>query len=403
MKKQSLRLIIALIMVALMVALLLVLTGDDRKVSSNGIPSGQASGGGKETNTNVYKFAVIAPFTGSNAQYGQAYKRATELLVEQVNNAGGINGSEVVVDYYDDKNDATEAVTIAINLVNDPELLGCVGSQSSTPSMAIAPLFQKAQIPLISPNASHNDFTLEGDYIFRTTYLQSESSSETAQALYDHLHKEIPNLKVGIIYMNTDWGLGFYEYFTERLESLGGEVMIAETYVVNQTQDFTPLLTKIKNAGCNVLVIAPNYSEGAQMVKQARNLGMDMPIVGSSMLYKQEFLNIARNDAEGVYIVSMFYADNPSKAYQDMKKAFAEKYGENSLIDEYVVKSYDALNMLIQGAGVVGHSRAGIRDYVKALKNWPGTLSTITMDENGNPTGPMFTVKVENGKFIFLD
>jgi branched-chain amino acid transport system substrate-binding protein len=407
-KKVSLSRLIAMTLVILMIV---VLGGCNSSSPASSTPQNATPGSSttdKSTTPSApaaekpYKFAVIAPFTGSNAQYGQAYKRATDLLVELVNDAGGINGGKVEISYYDDKNDATECVTIATNLVSDPELLGVVGSQTSTPSMAIAPLFQKAGIPLVSPNASHDDFAAVGNFIFRATYLQSETASATAQAVYDQIKDEIPDIKVGMIYMNTDWGLGFYEHFQERINSLGGAVTTAETYIVNQTQDFTPLLTKIKNAGCNVLVLAPNYSEGAQIVKQAKALGIDVPMFGSTMLFKKEFLEIAGADAESMHIMTMFYADNPNESFQKLKKAYAEKYGADAVMDEYTVKAYDALNMLIEGAQDAGHDRDGIRNYISKLKDWPGTLATLTMDDEGNPSGPMFIVKVENGEFAFL-
>lgn len=352
--------------------------------------------------TEEYKFAMIAPLTGNNAQYGLAYKRAVELLVEQVNAEGGINGGKVTVEFYDDKNDATEAVTVANNVIGQKDILGCIGSQTSTPSMAIAPLFQEAGIPLVSPNASHVDFTTMGDYIFRTTYMTSVSSGAIADNTYDLLKDINGGIKAGIIYMQTDWGIGFNQYFTERLEELGGKVLVAEPYVVEQTSDFTPLLTKMKEAGCNVVVLGTNYSEGAQIIKQAKNLSMDVKFVGSSMLFKQEFLDLVGADGEGMYVMTMFNKENTSETFQNMKAAYIKKYGSDEDLDEYVVKAYDALKLLIEGAKSAGHDRAGIRNYIASVKDWEGATNTISMDADGNPTGPVFATIIKAGKFEFV-
>lgn len=378
---------------------------------SGGDTTSDASGsqGGSQTQTStasgddVYRFALIAPLTGNNAQYGLAYQRAVELLVEQVNAEGGINGGEVVVDIYDDKNDATEAVTIANSVAEQDDILGVVGSQTSTPSMAMAPLFQNAGIPLVSPNASHTDFAAIGDYIFRTTYMTSNTSAAVADNCYEVFKDELDEMKAGIIYMQTDWGLAFDEYFTKQLESHGGEVLISEPYVVGQTSDFTPLLTKIKNAGCNILVLGTNYNEGGQIVKQAANLNMDVKICASTQMFQQEFLDICGEDGEGMLVNTMFNKDNPSETYQNMKAAYIEKYGSDEDINEYVVKAYDALKLLIEGAEQAGHDRAGIRDYIANIKDWEGATTTITMDEEGNPSGPVFASMIENGEFVFLD
>ncbi len=350
-----------------------------------------------------YKFALIAPLTGNNSQYGLAYKRAVELLVEQTNNAGGINGAEVQIEIYDDKNDATEAVTIANSVVEQADILGCVGSQTSTPSMAMAPLFQEAGIPLVSPNASHTDFAAIGDYIFRTTYMTNVSSKAIGEQAFDLVNEARGEVKAGIIYMQTDWGLAFNQYFTEALEGKGGQVLVAEPYIVEQTSDFTPLLTKIQNAGCNVVVLGTNYNEGGQIVKQAKKLGMDVEFVTSTMLFKKEFIDLVGADGEGIFVTTMFNKNNQSQVFQDMKKAYIEKYGSDDDIDEYVVKAYDALLLLIDGAKEAGHDRQGIRDYIANVKDWEGATNTITMDEEGNPVGPVFATVIKDGQFEYLN
>ena len=375
--------------------------GSGSNGNSNSSSSNSGGQGSATDDDGPYRFALIAPLTGNNAQYGLAYQRAIELLVEQVNDAGGINGQEVVVDIYDDKNDATEAVTIANSVVEQADILGAVGSQTSTPSMAIAPLFQSAGIPLVSPNASHTDFAATGDYIFRTTYMTSATSSAVADNCYTVFKDEIDEFKVGIIYMQTDWGLSFDDFFTKQIESYGGSVLVSEPYVVEQTNDFTPLLTKIKNAGCNVLVLGTNYSEGGQIVKQAAKLNMDVKICASTQMFQQEFIDICGEDGEGILVNTMFNKDNPSETYQTMKAAYIEKYGSDEDLNEYVVKAYDAMKLLIEGAQAAGKDRAGIRDYIAAIENWEGATTTISMDEEGNPSGPVFISIIENGEFVF--
>lgn len=372
-------------------------TGNSTQQSNTSDTSGD-----KTAAEDDYHFAMIAPLTGNNAQYGLAYKKAVELLVDQVNSSGGINGGKVIVDFYDDKNDATEAVTIANSVIEQEDILGCVGSQTSTPSMAMAPLFQKAGIPLVSPNASHTDFAATGDYIFRTTYVTSASSAAIGDNAYDLLIDELGEIKAGIIYMQTDWGLAFNEYFTKQFESRGGKVLVAEPYVVEQTNDFTPLLTKIKNAGCNTVILGTNYNEGGQIVKQAKNLNMDVKFVASTMLYKQEFIDLVGADGEGIYVMSMFNKNNTSETFQNMKAAYIEAYGSDADIDEYITKAYDAMKLLIDGATVAGHDRAGIRDFIAGIENWEGATNTISMDDEGNPAGPVYSTVIKNGVFEFI-
>ena len=85
-----------------------------------------------------------------------------------------------------------------------------------------------------------------------------------------------------------------------------------------------------------------------------------------------------------------------------MKADYIKMYGSDDDIDEYVVKGYDAMKLLIDGAKVAGHDRAGIRDYIASVENWEGATNTITMDEEGNPVGPVYATIIENGEFVYL-
>ena len=151
----------------------------------------------------IYKFAFMAPLTGDAAQYGLSMEKSAKLRVEMVNNAGGINGGKIVVDYFDDKNDATEAVNIANKIIADDSYLGVCGPFGSTVAMAVAPIFEKAGITMFSPTASHPDLTGMGEYIFRGTRTQTIETGEYVRFMYDTLNAR----KVGMLYAQNDWGL----------------------------------------------------------------------------------------------------------------------------------------------------------------------------------------------------
>ena len=153
------------------------------------------------------KFALVGPLTGPGAQYGQAYKLACEYLAEKVNAEGGINGIPVEIKVYDDKQDPTETLNIANLLIEDDALLGVVGSQTSGCSMAAAPTFEEAGIPMISPNGSHKDLPLMGDYIFSMTLPVSYEGSKIVDEYVDYLGYR----RIGMLYSNDDWGLSQLE------------------------------------------------------------------------------------------------------------------------------------------------------------------------------------------------
>ena len=200
--------------------------------------------------------------------------RSLEILKDKVNQAGGINGKLVEFDYYDDKKDAKEALNVANKIVADGGYIGVVGSQTSSCSMAAAPIFQEEKLIMISPQASNPAYTLSGDFCFSMQLSSTYEADLTAKMIVDTYGYK----KIAIIYSNDDWGVGVYDAFKESVVNYGGEVVDAETYISGQTKDFSPLISKIKTTEPEALFMASLYSEGAQILQQSKNLDFVVPI-----------------------------------------------------------------------------------------------------------------------------
>ena len=163
-----------------------------------------ASGTGEEgpTGEPVY-FAWYGPLTGDSKQYGDTERVAVELALEKINGEWGgvLDGRPIVVDFYDDKNDAKEAVTIANKIVGEGKYVASIGGFGSTPSMAAAPIYEEAQIINYSPTSSHQNYSSLGDYIFRNTPTQALETAAYAEYVYNDLGIR----SVCILNVNDDW------------------------------------------------------------------------------------------------------------------------------------------------------------------------------------------------------
>lgn len=375
--------------------------GQGEKPESNSTPeqssSESQSRDSADNKGGSYRFALIAPLTGNNAQYGLTYKNTLEILIDKVNKDGGINGHEIVLDIYDDKNDPKESVNIAAKLVSDGDLLGVVGSQTSSCCMAAAPLFQEAGIPMVSPQSSHPDFTGIGDYIFRCQVTVAYENKKAAE----YLVKGINAKKIAIIYSNDDWGVMMNTTLQEALTELGAEIVAEETYVANQTKDFTPLISKVKLSEPDVLFMASLYSDGAQIIQQCRNLELNVPFVGSNTFFKQEFIDVGGDSVEGVTMTNTIMLNNNNPEYLWLEKAYTEKTG--AFIDTYVTQSYDSLSILLKAVKEAGTDRRAIRDNLAKLTDYEGVSGTFSLDENRDPEKEVFIYQIKDGKIIQLD
>lgn len=349
-----------------------------------------------EVELEPYTFALYAALTGDNAQYGQTYKSTVEIYVEKRNAEGGINGHPVVVEYYDDKNDPKESLNIANLIAGRDDILGVVGSQTSTATMTAVPVFQEVGIPMITPQAGQVDVTLTGNYIFRMCTIASFEGNLIARRM---IEDGCQNLAV--IYSNDDYGVNILETWSGVVEEMGGTVIAAETFVSGQTKDFTPLLSKIKAAGADAIYIEPGYSDAAMIVTQMAQLDCNFKIYGNTMLYKTEFLDAAGGNAEGMLLGSYINPNNTEENFVFIKEAYETATG--NLTDMYVLNSYDAIALLCDAVAAVGPDRPAMADWIANVKDWQGASGVINFDENRNPTKDMFWYVIENNEFVLAD
>ncbi len=342
------------------------------------------------------KIALYAPITGNNAQYGLTYQKTIQALAEKINEEGGVNGREVVVDVYDDKADQKEALNIANLIVSDPDVVGVVGSQTSSPTLAAAPIFEKAGIPMISPNASHGDITPVGKHIFSISCLADfEGGQSAAKMAIDGLQK------VAILYSNDDNGVYNNEVWQKIAKENGLDVVAAESFVPGATSDFTPQLSKIKAAGAEGVFLNCGYSDGVLILTQMRQLEMDdVAAYAGSTNYNEAFLEAVGDNAEGFNVCNFFYDGSTDETYLNLEKLIKEKT-DISLMSVYVTNSYDAFMLLIDAIREVGTDGDAMADWIGSVQDWPGACGPVTFDETRHPQKHLFWFKVKDGQYVF--
>lgn len=358
---------------------------------------GVLGGCGKDTSqeeSDTYRIAMVGPLTGAGAQYGQAYQATLEILRDKVNEEGGIDGKQLEIDFFDDKQDPKETLNVANKIVADGGYVGVIGSQTSSCSMSAAPVLEKAGIPMISPQASHADFTKTGDYIFSLQMPNAYEQRKQVEWMIDFFDAE----KIAIIYSNDDWGAQCVAATTATAEAQGVELVAAETFIPGQTKDFSTIVTKVKEADPDVIYLAVLYTDGCLLVPQMKQLGLDCQLVSANTLYKQEFIDVVGEDAEGIYIPNPFSTVDYTEDYEFIQKAYNEKTGNT--IDPYVTCSYDALSLFIDALTEVGGDREAIKDYLMGVKNYEGCSGTFTFDEDGGTMKAIYMLHIENGQFV---
>lgn len=345
------------------------------------------------------KLAVIAPLTGDFAQYGEAYRTAVELTVNQVNAAGGIGGRMLAYDIFDDKNDARESATLAGRIASDDSYIAVVGPFASTCALACAPILQNAGIVQMCPTCTHPDLTSTGEYIFRGAI----TSELEAPIFADVTLNKLGAKKVGVIYTQDDWGITTEQEYAKKLEELGGEIVIAESYISGSTRDFAPILTKIAAEDIDLLFVAAMYNDSAMILEQLKQLGYEgkFKVQGTGSLYTDEFLALAGDNAEGMYITASFYAANPEKNVQDFVTAYKEAFGSEPNL--FAASVYDGVGLIVKALESGATDRASLRDALADISDFDGVTGKASFNENRDVIKGEVVLKIEDGKFVYVD
>jgi branched-chain amino acid transport system substrate-binding protein len=359
------------------------------------------AGGQGEDDSAEALVGFFGPLSGDNAQYGQTFRNAIDLHVEQVNAEGGIDGRIVVVRAEDDRATPQEAANVAQNFAANRRMLAAVGSFSSSASMAAAPIFEENGMVQVSPTSSHPDFAGIGEHMFRIVTTQDVEGPLNAQ----FVEEQFSPGSVAVIYRQDDWGASASEFFIEEAEAMGMDIAFSQA-VVPGTKDLRPLVTGLNSSDADVLYLALFYADAATLAQQMQQAGLEMPVVTNSSLFNPQLIELAGDAVEGFYVPSNFSPNSDRAAAADFVSAYREKTGNTP--DQFAALAYDAIGVLTSGMQDAAESgeltRESIRIALSNLEEYEGATGVLQFDDEGNALRQSMTwLRIEDGDFRVVD
>lgn len=342
------------------------------------------------------KIAVAGPMTGDNSEYGIGFANAAEMMAEEWNANGGVLGKQIEIVKYDDKNTSEEATTIAQKIVSDGDAAGVIGHFASGVCMTAAPIYQENKMIEISPSSSHPDYTKIGDYIFRNnTVIEKEATASVDLAVNDMGKKNI-----GIISIMTDWGTNTSQVVKDIVENLGDPdvKVVAHEEVMEGSDDYTPAITKLNEAGADVVICCGMYNLVAPVAKQYKAINPDIAIVAFSNAYSQQLIELGGEAVEGVCFPVIFFSESEDPTVKEYIEKYTEKYG--AAPSALTSQAYDSVGILltaIEEAGTTDHET--VKDKLYEVE-YPGVCGVTKFDENGEIDKEFIKVTIEDGKFV---
>jgi len=353
-----------------------------------------------ENTGDTIRVGVYADLTGQTSSFGQSTKNGIELAVEEINNAGGVVGKKIQLFVEDDQGRPEQAKTVVSKLINQDKVHAVLGEVASTNSLAAAPVAQEAKIPMITPSSTNIKVTEVGDYISRVCFIDPFQGSVMAKFAANTL-----NAKTAAILgdVNSDYSKGLTQFFEEEFTRLGGRIVAKEAYTQTDP-DFKGQLTKIRNLTPDVIYVPGYYGQVGIIAKQARELDMNMPLLGGDGWDSPELWKLGGAALQNTYISNHYSAENPAPEIQNFVRAYKAKFSAEP--DSLAALAYDAAKVLadaIKRAG--GTDSAKLKDAINATRNFPGVTGTITLDANRNAVKPavVLALDAQNAKFTFKE
>jgi len=337
------------------------------------------------------RIATVGPMTGSNASFGAQMKAGAEQAVADLNKAGGVNGQQIVLEVGDDACDPKQAVSVA-NQMASRKVVFVAGHFCSSSSIPASKVYAEEGILQISPASTNPKLTDEGGWnVFRVCGRDDQQGVVAG----DYLAKEFKSQKIAILHDNSAYGKGLADETKKSLNAKGTTEAMYAAYTPGE-RDYSALVSRMKQAGIDVIYIGGYHTETGLIARQAKEQGMNVTIVGGDALATNEFWQIAGPAGENTM---MTFPSDPQK--RPTAAAVVAEFKAKGIDPEgYTLYTYAAIQVWAEAAKKAGATDA--KKVANALHSgtWSSVLGDITFDKKGDVTKSDYVFYVwKNGKY----
>jgi len=359
------------------------------------------AGCGSEEKSNEINIGANFEITGNVANYGGMALDGLKLAIKQANDAGGINGKKINLIVADNKSEASEAANAATKLISSDKVKVLVGPATTSNVLATTQIATDNKIPLIAPTGTSPKITVENGqvkpFIFRSCFIDPLQGDVMATFAAKTLKAKTAAV---FIDSSSDYSKSLGQVFKEKFEAAGGKVLIEEAFL-QKDQDFKSTLTKIKAANADVIFVPAYYEEVGKIVKQARELGITVPLLGTDGWDDAKLVEIAGAASLDNTFFSTHYSDQ-DKEVQGFVEAFKAEYNKDANV--FAALGYDAGKMLIDAIKRAGSDDPEkIRKALEETKDLQVATGTITIDKNHDPIKSAVILEMKNGEKILKE
>jgi len=345
------------------------------------------------------KIGQYGAFTGKEAAFGVSARKGVILAFEEANAGGGLLGRKLELVTEDNQSRPGESATIAKKFISRDKVIAVLGGNPSSNSLEAAPVYQQAKIPMIAISSTNPKVTEVGSYIFRVCFIDPFQGAVLAKFAHDTLHAKNAGILTSV---NNAYSVGLSKVFREKFTALGGAIA-AEQRHSEGDKDFRAQLTALKAAGVDSILHSGNYTEGALICIQARQLGLNVPVFGGDAWEAPQLIEIGGKAVEGAYYSTHGSPESTAPEVQGFVKKFRARW-DNETPDSIAALGYDAAQLLFDSLKRAGTTdSAKLREAIATTKDLPGVTGHITIDAQRNATKSAVILTVKDGRFAYVE
>lgn len=332
---------------------------------------------------------VAWPFENNNS----LFKEGIELAVKEINENGGINGSNIRLEMKDDQASVSVGMSIAQSFAKDNQIVAVIGHRNSFISIPTSRIYEEAGKVMLSPASTAPELTDNGyNYVFRNIPDDSEIAQKVAIYAY---HQGLKNM---VIYYSEDsYGIGLANSFEDHAKSAGIKIVDRITYY-GDLKDLERQHEKWKSLDFDGIFIAQGIPAGPEFIADCAKTGISVPFFAGNAMDSPLLHEMLGGNAEGIVIGSVFSPADSREAAKIFNQSFNREYKQQP--SPYSALGYDGVKILAEAIRRAGSTDpTAIAEQLHNLKNWPGVVGYHSFDDNGNDIGNLLVLKtIKDGK-----
>ncbi|HEY3331362.1 MAG TPA: ABC transporter substrate-binding protein [Capsulimonadaceae bacterium] len=341
--------------------------------------------------------------TGEEATFGTSTDKGVQMAITEANAKGGVNGEKVAVKLYDDQGIPDQAKTVVTKLIQQDGVCAVIGEVASSNSLQAAPECQKSKVPMITPASTNAKVTQQGDYIFRTCFIDPFQGGVMASFAMHNLKAKTAAVLTD---SSQDYSKGLAAAFKATFTKMGGKIVADEAYGKGAL-DYHSQLSTIKAANPDVLFVPGYYNNVGAIGRTARSVGVKVPLLGGDGWDSDKLFEGAAGSLEGCYFSNHYSIQNTDPKVQ----AFVAQYKKDNAgesPDAMAALGYDATRILLAALAKAGKPadgsytsdayRAKLRDAIAATKDFDGVTGKITLGADRNAIKPAVVLEIKGNE-----